>query len=265
MIKKKDLAVYRKAINEALVPVGQEYGLEFSCGNAEFDEYSFVFKLKGIVKSKEVNGEKEMFKQRAAIYGFRPDDYGREIISKGKRFRFIGFNDKARVNCCIILCLEDNKKYTCPPDTIHYLLEKDLSSGNMRSGSGTPETAGQGKQAASPTSASFFVAECMEMYNMGEYHENLSVQKAVEKYITIPAEHMNGIKGIGVVIHTEGQPRAADAHYDLMSLGELDPDIPEYAGKDKLLVLEAYQKLKDYLDENGIDYTIKNAVPEETP
>lgn len=265
MIKRKDLAVYRKAINEALAPVGQEYGLEFSCGNAEFNDYSFVFKLNGIVKSKEVNGEKEMFKQRAVIYGFSPDDYGREFISNGKQYRFIGFNDKARVNCCITLCLEDNKKYVYPSSNIHYLLEKDLSSGNMRSGLGTSETAGQGKQAASQTSASFFVAECMEMYNMGEYHENLSVQKAVEKYNTIPAERMNGIKGIGVVIHTKGQPRAADAHYDLMSLGELDPDIAEYAGKDKPLVLEAYQKLRDYLDENGIDYIVKNTAHQEVP
>ena len=37
----------------------------------------------------------------------------------------------------------------------------------------------------------------MEFPNLGEYHDNLSLEDAVRIYQEIPAERMNGIKGIG--------------------------------------------------------------------
>ena len=43
----------------------------------------------------------------------------------------------------------------------------------------------------------FYVAECMEFPVMGEYHEGLTLPEALEAYEKIPAERMNGIKGIG--------------------------------------------------------------------
>ena len=43
----------------------------------------------------------------------------------------------------------------------------------------------------------YYVAECMEFSNLGEYHDNLSLEEAIRIYQEIPAERMNGIKGIG--------------------------------------------------------------------
>ena len=43
----------------------------------------------------------------------------------------------------------------------------------------------------------YYVAECMEFPNLGEYHDNLSLEEAVRIYHEIPVERMNGIKGIG--------------------------------------------------------------------
>ena len=43
----------------------------------------------------------------------------------------------------------------------------------------------------------YYVAECMEFPNLGEYHDNLSLEEAVRIYQEIPAVRMNGIKGIG--------------------------------------------------------------------
>lgn len=43
----------------------------------------------------------------------------------------------------------------------------------------------------------YYVAECMEFSNLGEYHDNLSLEEAVRIYQEIPAERMNGVKGIG--------------------------------------------------------------------
>ena len=43
----------------------------------------------------------------------------------------------------------------------------------------------------------YYAAECMEFPNLGEYHDNLSLEEAIRIYQVIPAERMNGIKGIG--------------------------------------------------------------------
>ena len=43
----------------------------------------------------------------------------------------------------------------------------------------------------------YYVAECMEFPNLGEYHDNLSLEEAIRIYQEIPAGRMNGIKGIG--------------------------------------------------------------------
>ena len=43
----------------------------------------------------------------------------------------------------------------------------------------------------------YYVAACMEFPNLGEYHDNLSLEEAIRIYQEIPAERMNGIKGIG--------------------------------------------------------------------
>lgn len=43
----------------------------------------------------------------------------------------------------------------------------------------------------------FYVAECMEFPVLGEYHDNLTLEEAYKLYQAIPAERLNGIKGIG--------------------------------------------------------------------
>jgi len=48
-----------------------------------------------------------------------------------------------------------------------------------------------------PGTLTYYVAECMEFPNLGEYHDNLSLEEAIRIYQEIPAERMNGIKGIG--------------------------------------------------------------------
>lgn len=69
---------------------------------------------------------------------------------------------------------------------------------------------------------SFYVAECMEFPILGEYHENLTFQEAVKLYEKIPAERMNGIKGIGFCLK-DGS--IYDGNFDLMVGGKLNTDI----------------------------------------
>lgn len=46
-------------------------------------------------------------------------------------------------------------------------------------------------------SISFYVAECIEFPVMGEYHEGLTLEQAMEAYEKIPSDRIHGVKGIG--------------------------------------------------------------------
>ena len=55
-----------------------------------------------------------------------------------------------------------------------------------------------------PEPLRYYVAECMEFPDLGEHHENLSLADAIRLYHAIPAERMNGIKGIGFELPEDG-------------------------------------------------------------
>ena len=92
---------------------------------------------------------------------------------------------------------------------------------------------------------SFYVAECMEFPVMGEYHENLTLEEALQIYETIPAERMNGIKGVGFELHDGSD---YDGPYDLMRLGKVDREgvemIQHY--KESPLVQKAMNDVEKY-------------------
>ena len=60
-----------------------------------------------------------------------------------------------------------------------------------------PEDAAKVSDRQQTGDLTYYVAECMEFPNLGEYHDNLSLEEAVRIYQEIPVERMNGIKGIG--------------------------------------------------------------------
>lgn len=76
-------------------------------------------------------------------------------------------------------------------------------------------------------SLTYYVAECMEFPSLGEYHENLSLADAIRLYEAIPAERMNGIKGIGFDLQDNsdyaGQfPILSGRTIDLDSINSID-------------------------------------------
>jgi len=60
-----------------------------------------------------------------------------------------------------------------------------------------PEDAAKVSDRQQTGDLTYYVAECMEFPNLGEYHDNLSLEEAIRIYQEIQAERMNGIKGIG--------------------------------------------------------------------
>lgn len=95
---------------------------------------------------------------------------------------------------------------------------------------------------------SFYAAECMEFPVMGEYHDNLTLAEAFEKYQAIPAERMNGIKGIGFRLEDGSM---YDGDYELMRAGSISRDmidlVPHY--KESPLVQKAMADLEKMLAE----------------
>ena len=93
----------------------------------------------------------------------------------------------------------------------------------------------------------FYVAECTEFPVLGEYHERLeTLQEAMELYEKIPAERMNGIKGIGFRLE-DGS--IYDGNFDLMVMGEMQTEfineIPQY--RESSLVQKAIADMEDIL------------------
>lgn len=91
----------------------------------------------------------------------------------------------------------------------------------------------------------FYVAECMEFPSLGEYHDYLTFQEAVRLYEAIPCERMNGIKGIGFVLHTEGTDENLDISMGVLEGQTIDVDtinmVPEL--RDHPLVQQAIRDL----------------------
>ena len=68
----------------------------------------------------------------------------------------------------------------------------------------------------------YYVAECMEFPVLGEYLEADTLAEAMELYEKIPAERMNGIKGIGFQLY-DGNEWQGEFH--LMSAGMVDTEL----------------------------------------
>ena len=88
----------------------------------------------------------------------------------------------------------------------------------------------------------------MEFPNLGEYHDNLSLEEAVRIYQEIPAERMNGIKGIG---------------FELKDGSDYEGPFPILTGQ--TIDLDTIQAIDYYRDNPLVQKTVKElaaAMPE---
>ena len=104
----------------------------------------------------------------------------------------------------------------------------------------------------------YYVAECMEFPSLGEYHENLSLVEAVRLYEAIPAERMNGIKGIGFNLQDgsdyDGEfPIVEGRHIDLETINQIahfrDSPVVQEALADVMAALPDVEVLRPNYDE----------------
>lgn len=71
----------------------------------------------------------------------------------------------------------------------------------------------------------FYAAECMEFTNAGEYHNNLTLEEAIKHYEVIPADRMNGVKGIGFTLDDGSM---YDGDFPLLSGDTIDLSMLNY-------------------------------------
>lgn len=91
----------------------------------------------------------------------------------------------------------------------------------------------------------YYVAECMEFPVLGEYHEVDTLAEAVKLYEQIPADRMNGIKGIGFNLHDGSDYAGA---YPLMQGGKVATEMIDLVEhyKNSPLVQQAVEDIKQY-------------------
>ena len=91
----------------------------------------------------------------------------------------------------------------------------------------------------------YYVAECMEFPVLGEYHEVDTLAEAVKLYEQIPADRMNGMKGIGFNLHDGSDYAGA---YPLMLSGKVATEMIDLVEhyKNSPLVQQAVEDIKQY-------------------
>jgi len=97
---------------------------------------------------------------------------------------------------------------------------------------------------------SFYAAECMEFPDLGVLYEHLTLDEAIKKYESIPAERMNAVKGIGFELE-DGS--IYEGKYDLMHLGRVDRENVEMVQhyKDNPSIMKALDLLEKYCEEQS--------------
>lgn len=108
-----------------------------------------------------------------------------------------------------------------------------------------PKRENTGERRDADMSISFYVAECGEFHNMGEYHDKLTLPEAVAIYKSIPSERMNAVKAIGFELQTGLAGIFAEASSELFYANMIDMDAVNRIGyiKDNPLVWDAMKEL----------------------
>ena len=133
----------------------------------------------------------------------------------------------------------------CGVISAEYLQEQSYRAETQRAEAMKEKLAAE--KSAPEASISFYVAECAEFPVMGEFHDNLTLEQALEVYDKIPAERMNGIKSIGFSLE-DGS--IYSGMFDLMVGGEVQAEIVNHIQhyRESPLVQKAISDMKTLLE-----------------
>ena len=126
------LAKAREHIDKALAAVGKELGVNIQLGNCRYSPgESITFKLEGNAlgeDGKAVSRGASDFAMLATSFGLKPEDLGKEFVSRGETFKITGLNLKAKKYPIQAEMLSNGKGYKFPADTVCRLLSVVVSA-----------------------------------------------------------------------------------------------------------------------------------------
>lgn len=133
----------------------------------------------------------------------------------------------------------------CGVISAEYLQEQSYRAETQRAEAMKEKLAAE--KPAPEASISFYVAECAEFPVMGEFHDNLTLEQALEVYDKIPAERMNGIKSIGFSLE---DGNIYSGMFDLMVGGEVQAEVVNHIQhyRESPLVQKAISDMKTLLE-----------------
>ena len=133
----------------------------------------------------------------------------------------------------------------CGVISAEYLQEQSYRAETQRAEAMKEKLAAE--KPALEASISFYVAECAEFPVMGEFHDNLTLEQALEVYDKIPAERMNGIKSIGFSLEDRS---IYSGMFDLMVGGEVQAEVVNHIQhyRESPLVQKAISDMKTLLE-----------------
>lgn len=133
----------------------------------------------------------------------------------------------------------------CGVISAEYLQEQSYRAETQRAEAMKEKLAAE--KPAPEASISFYVAECAEFPVMGEFHDNLTLEQALEVYDKIPAERMNGIKSIGF---SPEDGSIYSGMFDLMVGGEVQAEVVNHIQhyRESPLVQKAISDMKTLLE-----------------
>ena len=133
----------------------------------------------------------------------------------------------------------------CGVISAEYLQEQSYRAETQRAEAMKEKLAAE--KPAPEATISFYVAECAEFPVMGEFHDNLTLEQALEVYDKIPSERMNGIKSIGFSLE-DGS--IYSGMFDLMVGGEVQAEVVNHIQhyRESPLVQKAILDMKTLLE-----------------
>jgi hypothetical protein len=118
----------RKRLQAAIEPLAKELGVAMDLGRCTFQASHCRFQLKVAVRSaggEAMTEEAEAFKHSAKLFGFEPEDLGRQFVFQSQTYTVCGLRPKGR-KYPVIARTADGKDYKFDCRTVLSALGRDV-------------------------------------------------------------------------------------------------------------------------------------------
>ena len=97
MFTNEQLKEFRVEMEDALREFAADHEFQLDAGNITYDTNSFTIKITCIQKPKDGKSiEQADFEKNCAVFGFKPEDYGKTFVEGKDTYTFVGFLPKGR-------------------------------------------------------------------------------------------------------------------------------------------------------------------------